>query len=158
MSSKSFFYEKHPFRIATVFILSSAVGTPFTPLFNSNSEYLYPMELALSEDEVLNYYLNFVTQAVCFMFIVIFFLTNFLVFFIFSINVTYELKFIAQLANRFGDEKSIFKDNNIQTKPIKVLSKDVLKVINHEKNDLSGEEKSRILLKTVVKYHSNALS
>lgn len=145
-------------RIATGLILGNSFGTPVTPLFYSNADYMYPMELPFSEDPITNYYINFGMQAVCFIYIIIFYLTNFFIFFLFSVNISYELKFIAQICGKFGAEEEIQVDD--VTEETGTLSRDVLEKVQVGLNMVKKEtqDKTKIVLKTVVKYHANALS
>lgn len=133
--------------------------------------YPFPMEMNFIEDRKINYYLNFGIQSATDICAIPFYILNFTVFLIFSINLIYELKFIAKICQNVGNTdpakkcydplkgpntdgtSAAFSHNllkDYKTKTIWNAKKAIM--INPETND-----ETITLFAAIVKYHAAAV-
>lgn len=140
---------------------------------------MYPMEIKFCNDTNTNFYLNFGVQFLGFSSIAIFFQVNLLIFFIFVINVIYELKLISKMCLKVGDTKEEGTDEpttnliiehyfvrNLSTKMKKLWRKyndhRKIQVKPHTDPESNRDQNDGIsvktLINTIIKYHTNILS
>lgn len=153
MLSKSFFS-----RFGITFGIITTFVTPVTPFLNPKMTYLLPMELNFTENRVANFYLNFGIQTVAHINYASFILVNFILLYIFSINLTFELKFIATICHKIGNIEATMGDAKPDKCSIQAWSQigNETAGLNNERTDVQHDTKA--LLKAIIKYHVNAIA
>lgn len=147
-------------RFGIIFGIITTFVTPVTPFLNPNMTYLLPMELNFTSDRISNFYINFGIQTMAHVNYASFYITNFLLFYLFCTNLTFELKFVSNISQKIGNIESrqaatINSSNNIKdlVQNIKLRSMGGRIEVKPAK-----QYDTQALLKAILKYHKNAIA
>lgn len=133
------------------------------------------MELNFTTDLVTNFYVNFGIQTVAHINYASFFLINFILFYVFCITLIFELKFIEKICQKIGviearegqtvkpswirscSDDALSSRNFFKEQRIKVRKQLIDKIVITEVSSVSQYD-TKTLLKTILKYHVNAIA